>query len=49
MRNPSRVMDKMLDCGLGLSVFELHWWYYVHFRTDTLGKGKKALILLVIG
>ena len=38
-------MVKALDCGILESEFELQSRYYVHFRTNTLGKGMKALIL----
>ena len=30
---------KVLDCGIVVSEFELQSHYYVHFRTNTLGKG----------
>ena len=42
---PRGVMVKMLDCGIVLSEFELQSLYYVHFRTNALGKGMKPLIL----
>ena len=29
------VMDKVLDCGLKISEFELQSRHYVHFRTNT--------------
>ena len=32
-----------LDCGMVVSQFELQSRDYVHFRTDTLGKGMNPL------
>ena len=32
-------MFKVLDCGIVVSEFDLHLHYYVHFTTNTLGKG----------
>ena len=39
------VMVKALDCGIIVSMFELQLRYYVHFWTNTLGKGMNTLIL----
>ena len=39
------VMVKALDCGIVISEFERQSRYYVHFRTNTLGKGMNPLIL----
>ena len=39
------VMVKMLDCTIVVSKFKLQPCYYVHFRTNTLGKGMNPLIL----
>ena len=44
---PRCVMVKMLACGIIVSVFELR--YYVHFWTNTLGKGMNPLILPAMG
>ena len=46
---PRGVMVKALDCGIVVSKFELQSRYYVHFRTNTLGKGMNPLILLAMG
>ena len=42
-------MVKAIDCGIILSefIFQLH--YYVHFWTNTLGKGMNPLILPAMG
>ena len=37
------VMVKAMDCGIVFSEFELLSRYYVHFRTNTLGKGTDPL------
>ena len=39
-----RVEANVLDCDIGVSEFELQSHYYVHFRTNTLGKGMNLLI-----
>ena len=46
---PRGVMVKVMDCGIVISEFELQSRYYVHFRTNTLGKGMNPLILPAIG
>ena len=46
---PRGVMVKALDCRIAVSEFELQLRYYVHFRTNTLGKGMNLLILLAMG
>ena len=33
------VRAKVLACGLTVSEFELQSFYYVHFPTNTVGKG----------
>ena len=43
------VMVKAMDCGIVVSEFVLQSRYYVHFRTNTLGKGMNPLILPAIG
>ena len=37
-------MANVLDCSIVESEFELQLPYYVHFRTNTLGKGMKHFI-----
>ena len=43
------VMVKALDCGTKVSEFELQSRYYVHFWTNTYGKGMDPLILPAMG
>ena len=43
------VIVKVLDCRIMVSEFELQSRYYVHFRTNTLGKGMNPVILLAMG
>ena len=38
-------MVKAVDCGIVVREFVLQSRYYVHFRANTLGKGKNPLIL----
>ena len=40
------VITKVLDCCLELSELELQSHYYIHFRTNTIGKGINPLIPL---
>ena len=40
---PCGVMVKAMDCGIVVSEFVLQSRYYVHFRTNTLGKGMNPL------
>ena len=42
-------MVKAMDYGIIASEFVLQSHYYVHFRTDTLGKGVTILILPPMG
>ena len=42
-------MVKVIDCEILLNEFELQSRYYVHFQTNTLGKGVNPLILLAMG
>ena len=42
-------MVKTMNCGIVVSDFELQSRYYVHFRTNTLGKGMNSLILPAMG
>ena len=37
-------MARLLDCSLEVNVFELQSRYYIHFQTNTLGKGVNYLI-----
>ena len=46
---PRGVMVKATDCGIVVNEFELQSCYYVHFRTNTLGKGMNLLILPAMG
>ena len=49
MGSPRGVMVKAQDCGIVASEFELQLRYYVHFRTNTLGKDMNPLILPAMG
>ena len=42
---PRGVMVKAMDCGIVVREFVFQSLYYVHFRTNTLGKGVKPLVL----
>ena len=42
-------MVKALEYGIVVSEFELQSHYYVHFLTNTLGKGMNPIILPAIG
>ena len=46
---PHGVMIKAMDCGIIVSEFVLQSRYYVHFQTNTLGKGMNPLILPAMG
>ena len=46
---PRGLMVKAMDCGVVVSKFEFQSRYYVHFRTNTLGKGTNPLILPIYG
>ena len=46
---PCGVMVKAMDCRIVVSEFKLQSRYYVHFQTNTLGKGINPLILLATG
>ena len=43
---PRGVMVKAMDCRNVVSEFKLQSCYYIHFRTNTLGKGMNPLIPL---
>ena len=38
-------MVKSMNCGIVVSEFELHLYYYSHFRTNTPGKIMNLRIL----
>ena len=42
-------MVKVLNCGIVVREFELQSTDYVHFRTNTLGKGMNPLIPPAVG
>ena len=42
-------MAKMLDCVLEVNKFEFLLRYYVHCRTDTIGKGMNPFYTLAKG
>ena len=42
-------MANMLHCNIGGDEFKTKSCYYLHFQTNTLGKGMKPLILLAMG
>ena len=42
-------MVKAMDCEIVVSEFEVQLRYYVHFRTNTPGKGLNPLIVLAMG
>ena len=46
---PRGVIVKAMDGGIIVSEFKLQLRYYVHFRTNTLGKGMDPLILPAMG
>ena len=41
---PWGIMANVMDCGLKISEFELQLCYYIHFQSNTLGKGMNPLI-----
>ena len=43
------VMVKAMDCGIGVSAFELQSRLYVPFRINAIGKGMNPLILPAMG
>ena len=42
-------MVKAMDCGIVVSEFVLQSGYYIHFRANTIGKGKNPIILPAMG
>ena len=47
--SPRSVMANVLDCDLVVREFEILEQYYVHFRTNSPGKGKNFFIPSVMG
>ena len=45
--SPQGVVAKVLDCGLEVNEFKLKSGSYVHFQTNTLGKGMNLLNQIV--
>ena len=43
------VILKAMDCGILVSEFVIQSHYYIHFRTNTIGKGMNTLILPAMG
>ena len=46
---PHGVIVKAMDCEIVVSKFKLQSGYYVHFWTNTLGKGMNPFILPAMG
>ena len=46
---PCGVMVKAMDCGIVVTEFVPQSCYYIHFRSDTLGKSMNPLILPAMG
>ena len=46
---PNSVMVIALNCRIVVSEVELKSSYYIHFRTNTLGKGMNPLVLPAMG
>ena len=46
---PVGIMVKAMVCEIVAREFEIQSRYYVHFRTNTLGKGMNPLILPAMG
>ena len=42
------VVANMLDSDIVVNEFKLHSRYYIHFKTNTFGKGLKPLIFPVV-
>ena len=39
MGSPHSIVNNMLDCDIVVSKFKLQLCQYIHFQTNTLGKG----------
>ena len=46
---PRGVIVKAMDGGIVVSEFDLQSRYYIHFRTNTFGKGMNLIIFPAIG
>ena len=46
---PHGVMVKVIDCRIIVNEFKLQLCYYIHFRTNTLGKGINPFIPSAMG
>ena len=46
--SPHDLMTNMLHCDLEVNKFEIHLHYYIHFGTNSFGKGMNSLFLPVI-
>ena len=46
---PCGEMVKTMDCGIAVTKFKLQLHYYVHFQTNTLGKGINPFIFPAMG
>ena len=47
--SPRGVVTNVLDCDIGVSKFEFQSHYYVHFQSNTLGKGVNSFIFPAMG
>ena len=47
--SPHGIKAKVLHCALEVTEFKLQSCYYVHFQTNTLGKGMNLFILSSYG
>ena len=45
--SPHGILANMLDCNIVVWEFELQFHYYIHFKTNSLGKAMNPLISLV--
>ena len=48
-RCPRGIIVKALECRIVVSKFKFQLRYYIHFWTNTLGKGMNPLILSAMG
>ena len=46
---PYGIDSDMLDCVIAVSEFRLQSCYYVHFWTNTIGKGMNSLLFPAVG
>ena len=47
--NPLGVVANVMDCNLIVSEFELQLFYYIHYRTNTLGKYMNSIVPPTMG